>query len=521
MADWYCSSAAYATYAAFQTSHTYAVGNIVVPTAPTAKNKWAFRVSSITTGISGGTEPTWPTANNSTVTSGGVTFTNVTGQSTYFWTAAAGDMPTLQGGGSGAARMAAGDRMFVSSDHSETQTASTTYGGNTTSSFSLLQFLSVNRSGSTPPVAADLLAGATCTVSSGLILFEGSAPSYFYGFTFAYTGTGTTAFQFGSTSAAFKNVEFDTCLLYLNTATANVHINWNQPTGLILKNTPLQFGNTAQSFINTNGYAARVTWIATPSAIAGATIPSTLITLGSVVLGFFELVARGVDLSAITGTLIANSTTSSGNQGNKYLFDSCKIASGVTRYNSATGTNPADRVDLVNCFDGTNTLNESYQPAGTLTTERSITLTGGAQDNNGNFSFKMVSSSSLDKYVEPMDCFWIDCNFASPLGSSLTATVEIISSASLNNDEIWLLLEYCGTASSPVASFASSLPANVLSTPSAVTSSTATWNATPATPVKQKLQVTFTPQTAGRLRGLVRLGKASTTVYVNPEITVT
>jgi len=37
----------------------------------------------------------------------------------------------------------------------------------------------------------------------------------------------------------------------------------------------------------------------------------------------------------------------------------------------------------------------------------------------------------------------------------------------------------------------------------------------------QHLQVTFTPQQAGRLRGLVRLGKASTTVFVNPQITVT
>ena len=40
-----------------------------------------------------------------------------------------------------------------------------------------------------------------------------------------------------------------------------------------------------------------------------------------------------------------------------------------------------------------------------------------------------------------------------------TATVEIISSASLNNDEIWLEVEYLGTASSSLASFRNSLPA--------------------------------------------------------------
>jgi hypothetical protein len=60
----------------------------------------------------------------------------------------------------------------------------------------------------------------------------------------------------------------------------------------------------------------------------------------------------------------------------------------------------------------------------------------------------------------------------------------------------------------------------VLTTNAAVTASTATWNSSPATPVKQKLVVTFTPRQAGRVRGQVRLGRASTTVYVNPIIAI-
>ena len=84
-----------------------------------------------------------------------------------------------------------------------------------------------------------------------------------------------------------------------------------------------------------------------------------------------------------------------------------------------------------------------------------------------------------------------------------------------------MLLEYQGTSGSSLASMATSLPATVLTTASAVTTSTATWNSSPATPVKQHLQVTFTPQVAGRVRGQVRLGKPSTTVYVDPVITIT
>jgi len=64
-------------------------------------------------GTSAGSEPTWPTANNGTVASGTATFTNVTGQSTYFWTAAAGDIPTLIGA-VGTFRFAGGVRIIPS-----------------------------------------------------------------------------------------------------------------------------------------------------------------------------------------------------------------------------------------------------------------------------------------------------------------------------------------------------------------------------------------------------------------------
>lgn len=58
----------------FEPSQTYAVGDRVIPTSPNA-NAHFYRVTSITTGIAGSTEPVWPTGGGSTVVSGGVTFT--------------------------------------------------------------------------------------------------------------------------------------------------------------------------------------------------------------------------------------------------------------------------------------------------------------------------------------------------------------------------------------------------------------------------------------------------------------
>lgn len=503
MTDWYISSAAYATYTAFQTSHAYSIGNIIVPTAPTAGTKYTFRCT--TAGTSGGSEPSWSTAapSGNTISSGTATFTNVTGNATYFWTAAAGDLWSILNhnspGGS--------DRFFLSSDHTETQ-ASITIGGNFTSGYSVTQYICVNRAGSTPPVAADVTTGAQIN-STAQMLFETSEESYQTGITFAVTGLNNiTVGNSGVKSCYIANGQ-----LFLNTSNTSVRISCSNSSTLILDNTTVQFGSTQQSISQANQQPYEIIWVNTPSAIQGVTIPTVLFLANSAML----VTCRGVDLSALNTTLVKNNST--GLPGGKYLFDSCKINSGVTRLSSTNEANTRDLVELINCYDGTNIINESYQPAGSVVTERTITLSSGATDTVGAFSHKMVSGTNIDKFVQPLNGFWMDMPYTNT-GVARTATVEIISSGTLNNDEISLYVEYEGTSSSSVASFVTSFIATPLTTPSAVTTSTATWNSSPSTPQKQKLQVTFTPQTAGRVRGQVRLGKASTTVYVNPQMTI-
>jgi hypothetical protein len=460
-----------------------------------------------TTAGTSSTEPAWPTANNSTIVTGGATFTNVTGQSAFGWGAAAGDVPTLLGA-VGAQRFVAGDRMFLSSDHAETQTTSTIYGaGAGTASYASGQILSVNRAGSVPPVAGDLLAGATLTVTGAVIMIiEATFPVYHYGITYNYTGGINIYFN----NSGAKTSYFDTCQLYLNNASVT-HISSNLASSVVLYNSTLRFGAVGQ-FISCTSGPLEIIWLNTPSALLGS-VPTILFSSGSASLTL-SVTVRGVDLSALTTTLVTNN-----NAGSKYLFDSCRIAPGVVRYSTTGVTNTRDLVELINCYDGTSIINESYQPAGVVTTERTITLSGGATDDVGVFSHKLVSSTNIDKFVNPLLGFWMDVENTAT-GSSMTATVEIISSASLNNDDISLLLEYQGTSGSSVASFANTLPATVLTANAAVTASTATWNSSPATPVKQRLQVTFTPRVAGRVRGQVRLGRASTTVYINPLITI-
>jgi hypothetical protein len=463
MADWFVSSVTYAAVSAWAASTAYTVGQFVRPTAAAAGAQYVFRCT--TAGTTSGTEPTWPAANNGTVTNGGAVFTNVAGQSTYGWSAAAGTLFAISNAGNN--RPVVGDRVFLSSDHSETNAGAATYWFNAfAAAFGVVQIISVNRAGSVPPVAADLASGAVISAGGNFIL-DAICETYWQGVTF--TLTGTSVFTLSFNSGGNKAQYFKNCAIVLTNNNASSRISFAAFARITWDNTTLQFSHASQTITVTGGFDTLLTWLNTPSAIAGATIPTSLIAPSSTAI--LNLTARGVDLSALTGTLV----TLNASAAIKVLLDSCRIASGLTRLSTPVAGQPTnDEVELVNCYDGTNTLNERYVAAGTVTTDRSTTLSGGAQDDVAAYSLKLVSSSRSDKFTLPLDSFWLDVENTA-IGSSKTATVEIISSGSLNNDDIRLMLEYMGTSGTTRASFGDSL-ATVLTPAAALPTSTVTWN---------------------------------------------
>lgn len=521
MADWYVSSANYTALAVWQATHAYVIGDLIKPTVPAFNAQHVYRCT--TAGNSAASEPTWSTAttNNSIRTDGTVTWTNVAGQSTYGWSAAAGNLYSIS---TTTNRTAAGDRVYLASDHSESTTTNTSYDFNgSTAAFGLIQILSVNRAGSVPPVEADLQSGAAITLaaSTGTVTLglQAYCDLFWQGVTITHGGTPTASghFYFNSATAARKSHYFKNCALKITNTLSAAKFSTNNTARVTLDNTTLQFGAIGQGVAPvTASTTFELNWINTASAVAGSTFPTTLFTCTQTSASML-ITCRGVDLSAITGTLMAGLAAGGSIRA---LFDSCKIASAATCYGTPGTTAPAgDEIELVNCYDGSNTINERHGSPGDITTDRSTYLSGGAQDDIGNYSLKLVSSIRSDFVALPLECFWFDVQ-NNVVGASKTATVEIISSGTLNNNDIRLSLEYMNTAGSSLADFNDSL-ATVLTAASALPSSSVTWNSAPATPQKQQLQVIFTPQVAGRVRGLVRLGKVSTTVWINPGITIT
>lgn len=458
MADWYFSSAAYATLSAWAASHAYSVGDIIKPTAPATNAQYVMRCT--TAGTSAGTEPTWNnTTNNATKVDGGVTWTNVTGQSTYGWGAAGG---ALYGN---LDRPAVGDRVFLSSDHSETHSI----GGNTIwtfaagSSYGTIYVYSVNRAGSVPPVSADLLAGANLgTNASSYSGTDGSTNVFYQGVTFTHGGS---ANNFYIHNTSIRNVYFKDCTFALTTSGNASFVTSSGNPKVTFDNTKVTVNSANFNFAAYLNMA--VIWVNTPTnALSGTAQPTSLFTQSSG--GIMPVVMRGVDLSYLTGNILAEGSTG----GQKQFYEGCKFNSSVT-YVSFNSTGPTGtELEFVNCYDGA-AFSARRTHAGAMITDRAVYMNGGAQDDGGPYSLKLVSNGNSDIWAMPLEAFWLDVENAA-VGVSKTAVIELMSTLALNDTDIRLLLEYMGTSGNPLTSFVDSLT-NPLKAAAALSNSINTW----------------------------------------------
>jgi hypothetical protein len=106
-------------------------------------------------------------------------------------------------------------------------------------------------------------------------------------------------------------------------------------------------------------------------------------------------------------------------------------------------------------------------------------------------------------------------------GSAINVTVEIAQEGgtNLDNDEIWLEVNYLGNSGVWQGALDDDDKCGILATPAAQTTSAVTWTGfTSAT--KQKLEATFTPQEKGYILARVRLAKPSATVYLCPKLVI-
>jgi hypothetical protein len=402
---------------------------------------------------------------------------------------------------------AAGERIWVSHVHAETQATSMTLTVVGTSA-SPIQILCGNDSAE-PPTTLATTATITTTGTSNITLSSGSRYTYVYGITFsAGTGAGVSVL---SNSASQWHLE--SCTLALGgDGASNISLG-SDATQLTLtfRNVNVSFNNAAQ-FIRTR---SQLLWDG--GSVLG-TAPTILIdyTVAAVSPGKIRL--RGLDLSLVTGTLVDIGGAGPGS----VSFEHCKLGAGVTLKTGAGNGLAGIEVSLDHC-DSADTQYRMQRVLGygEVSSETTIVRTGGATNGTTALAHKYVSASTaqfLFPFYGPEMVIWNNTT-----GSSKTITVEILhdSVTALDDDEIWLEVEYLGTSGFPQALFAKDRAADILATPAAQASSSVAWTTTGITNVnKQKLEVTVTPQEIGIFRARVALAKASYTVYVDPLLTV-
>lgn len=275
---------------------------------------------------------------------------------------------------------------------------------------------------------------------------------------------------------------------------------------------------------------------ATSSAI-NATSASVLIIDGGSVLSGSASITDLVSLDNSSTALISGMDLSNlhsavnifrGSSGGRGVIRNCKLPASWSGSVATSLTRQSDRFSLYNC-DSSDTNYRLWIEAwaGSIKQETTIVLSGGASDGTTSISWCMATNADAKLPNQPLTSdevvIWNDTT-----GSALTATVEIVHDSEgsgtggrFTDDEIWLEVHYLGTSGYPLSSIVTDFKADIIATAADQADSTASWTTTGlSSPLKQKLEVTFTPQEKGFVVATVCMAKASATAYVDPAITV-
>jgi hypothetical protein len=403
---------------------------------------------------------------------------------------------------------AAGDDFWIAHDHAESSAAVQALTSPGTAA-NPCRVICVNRSGSVPPVSADLrTTGAVTTTGNNGITFQGFA--YCYGTTFN-AGTGVVGAAITISSSSTSAWSLDACALNkLGTSASSAAIvigtaSANVGSMVTLHNTTVKFGVIGDG-ITVRG--CELIWRHTPSAIQGAALPTTLFasTLKAGVL------LEGVDLSALaSGKTLVGPLVASSN----YIAKDCQLGASVTI--AATPSNHGPKVSFVRCDSGdTNYRTERYAYEGTQTTETTIVRTGGASDGTTPISWKLVTTANSKRHL-PFEALPISI-WNETTGSAITLTIEGIwgGGAVPTNADIWMDVEYLGTSGFPLGSFATSGPADQLAAGTNLSAGSGTWG---GSTTKFKLEKTITPQEKGPLTVYVKAALPSSIFFIDPKVT--
>jgi hypothetical protein len=469
-----------------------------------------------TAGSSGASEPAWANDTAGTTQTDG----------TVTWTCL-GVVGNFSGGGAPHARLAnvcaaawfaPGNTIYVGDNHAESQTTAIPIQPILSQTL-VGRIICHNHSGNYPPASADLATTATISTTAAaainLNMIAGSI--YIYGITFI-AGVGQSS---GAAVINFAlNMAFclcESCVFKLATTGVTAVISLNNSAGgvLIWNNCQAGFANAGQSLYGSNCF---FTWQNTTQVLAtGSTVPTNLF-VQSGTGGIGNMTLETLDLSqwaAIFASLAAN--PSLGN----WVIKDCKLNASAT---FPTPLQTGQTIQIVRADGGATAYRSArYAVEGTETTETSFTRVGGAADPTGQAQARKIATTANSQWLRPFKAepyaIW---NAVTSGNVTVTVYGTINAGALPNNDDIWLEVEYLGSSASPQGTIVNTTKANLFSANAAVASDSSSWNGGGSgagwTPFKLTATLSSPqPQMAGYIEARVRVGKPSTTYYLDPR----
>jgi hypothetical protein len=449
-----------------------------------------------------------------------------TADTTAVWTSL-GVVGNFSGGSAPHARLAnacavtwfaAGNTVYVGDNHAESQATAITIGPPLTQA-TMGRIICHNHSGAYPPASTDLATTATIstTAAAAININSNIGALYFYGLTFiAGVGQSTAASIAMVPSNAFYL--FDTCIFKIATtfSTSVIQLNTSNAGMVVWDNCQVGFA-AVQQFVDVK--YTNFSWQKTAQVLAtGSTVPTNL--LGQQAANALSnVILETLDLSQWASIFVLP-TGSIGN----WVVKDCKLNA------SATFTNPANTGQIIQVIraDGGATAYKSarYAVEGTETTETSITRVNGATDPSAQAQSRKIVTTANSQWLRPFKAeayaVWNPTT-----GANVTVTVcgTINAGALPNNDDIWLDVEYLGSATFPAGTIVNTTKANLFSANAAVASDGSTWNGGGSgagwTPFKLTTTLSSPqPGFAGIIEARVRAAKPSTTYYLDPMVTL-
>lgn len=525
MANWFCSSVGWTNVTAWAASTAYSVGDIRRQAGSvTVGLERVFRCT--TAGTSGAAESSitgswgtnWLTTSvtkGATCTDNTAVWTEITGSATYNTTSFAAPFARLQTPLT-SSWAAAGDTVYVASNHAETASATGTSLTSPGTVNSPVKVICIATTFSNPPVQADITTGASVTMT-GSNNINISGGWWCYGLKFQGT-TGTTNINVSLAGGSGQVLEsyFENCVFKAGSASTSRVI--------FAGDDAVAGGGKRHLFVNCN--------IDTPHAtdagiyvsrshclfIGGTWVTATTTAINKSSSGRGGILEfRNYDFSAQTSGKNIVDLSGTVTSGEVRLIN-CKLTSGVNVTTGTLASHGNGPVHLINCDHGTiNYREEHYFYEGSIVQDATQYRTGGASDGTTPKAWKVVSLAGCD-YVRPLYCpdiyQWVDST------GSKTFTIYFASGGTLNDTDIGFELEYLGSSATPLGTFSTTVN-GVLDTATAwATDAVSTWNGA-GVGTKQSMSLTKTIN----LKGLVRVRpfviKASATVYIDPIIVVT